>query len=1465
MAQSLGVSKWEKIALALHSGALDDCNTFHSTQDIINHLHSYQQPQGDLASVARGHHDFYYHPEKIKGPIGLSELFAHRVSDRCLLCANVSMTLVKGGKFMYNCNNDLRVGCSDGYKQLDLQRLEHVAVLHTPYFLMLFLELVKNKRYVLHTNPEHRHAIALRIYDEFKEDPNGCFAQDLDVTFLKVWWRYQDRVGSRLLGISIPCYLEMHSGIGTWTVKIDSFANRKPNPLYTFLSNKCLCHDIWPSGAAEYAEYTDLSPRVKTVTRDRVSTFSMGILVPKLHSEAHLDSLVRMCETRESRMSHGERFERSDSLGPRLDALVLEDVGHTKAVMMHLVVTLNSHWQTLSSWIAGAKNGQVLDRGDVVTAAKKVSVGVLGSLRDMCLENKRPPRQLYDGPDKLANVFFVHCETQEVLSLLPYVSVNRLFRSSNCPKDEDSFRVACANLTLSVLCAHGGDERATFLGNTTLREWWQLCESALPHASDIELIYEGVVENTCHWQETASLIWNSLRFCKSGLIDPAKWSKVNSEEYGPRDTSAIDIADVWLGENCRGLSALKSKLFAMDFKGPLRVSVIELLDGVETRAQHTVKTTLVPEIHKGLVNAVTIPKSKPNCTNVPLTGDIFSRVCGFGESARCGANKRVHESSCLPEVSTKKSYEVVTDTADTHTLEPSKLSQHELIEPSALSTESTSEIYTDEQKDQLPTSAQRLISESYTNPNFATGNEMDILTELNLTTDSACDLFAQLESTPLPCDDFGVFFVQNEDACNSGSLDGLGTSAHANVYIDYEQVQEGHGSNTFNLMKYFRETFPNTYGCDTDAFNETVYENTDAYGEGNSVIQNYNSENNKVCQYHDQAQAGVIPDAHRHLQINHQRVNLDVHTNQRDCEYSLQLNHEDVYHGTEYQQPVAYNEVWRQSEHYGGVELATHKPPQYTPVVDKPHQAQRAESDDEREASPEEIAFLERYPRWRSNGFLLRILSEIQWTKYKTMTFESAANNMKWSITILQQTGVTCEPVVAPCQGLEVPKCTQRERDTRVPATVVRREYDCMEKGNHSLGVESCTTHGFSVLECPVKLKGYTNLIARQTLSCRKQPQRYLCVDLSKKPDLGFRHVVLSVNEFPIGEDEKNLLKIHSTQAFYLGPVCIIQDVQGLLVHKIFASTTKVLEAILDMHTCVQIHSFVPRTFALQLMKVPFFNKSANGVFIGESPGEWNLGSPGGIATVSEKDRFVLAYNVLKCLLRAQILALKALGFTLGCIQPARIWKHNNGFRLDFLSCLIDTVQKWRNGRYDTSDINNEITLGMAALKTTLGQLARLHNLPSLLTEFFDGTCNAWGPDVFYDMYTKLTQEPVSLHSDLDVILGSDCEYKGVTLKTQGAVAQPYGPFRVQLHNQYFKWNKAIIVEPVTLSEPRLARVDVSYPNPNKPRKKSHKASLSANRHGRDTNSVHKPAGETDYADHCSSPAMSVHSVFFEI
>lgn len=83
MERPRSVVKWERVASALYSGALDNYDgTFPDTQAAIDYLYTYQVNTSDAHDPS----DFYYHPENLEGPVGLSKLFLEGICDRCKLC-----------------------------------------------------------------------------------------------------------------------------------------------------------------------------------------------------------------------------------------------------------------------------------------------------------------------------------------------------------------------------------------------------------------------------------------------------------------------------------------------------------------------------------------------------------------------------------------------------------------------------------------------------------------------------------------------------------------------------------------------------------------------------------------------------------------------------------------------------------------------------------------------------------------------------------------------------------------------------------------------------------------------------------------------------------------------------------------------------------------------------------------------------------------------------------------------------------------------------------------------------------------------------------------------------------------------------------------------------------------------------------------------------------------------------------
>ncbi|TKS75711.1 hypothetical protein D9C73_010128 [Collichthys lucidus] len=352
------VVKWKAVAAAFHGGALVHCETFTSTEDAVRYLHSYQghlRDEAATATVSRKHHDFYYHPDNLPGPVGLSVFFSHGVAYPCSLCKHASVTL-NAGRFKYKCKAPVNVlnplvhaspperSSSD---DLNLRRLEHLAVMHTPYFVMLFLELVKQKHYSFHTGHNAKCSIA-----------------------------------------------------------------------------SCLCHELCLSGrkVPAYPDGVSLSPTLRTLARGEVSTYCLSVLVPRVHLEDILHSLASVCVARQTgeRGLVGQVGCRSPPLlplTPKLDCLVLEDVAHDRAVMMHTITTLDSRWQPLSSWMTNMHGKRLQE--PLVSTRNNVFLRVLGSLRDMCLQDKRPSRHLYSvgktpQESRLAKAFFVHSPPTEL-------------------------------------------------------------------------------------------------------------------------------------------------------------------------------------------------------------------------------------------------------------------------------------------------------------------------------------------------------------------------------------------------------------------------------------------------------------------------------------------------------------------------------------------------------------------------------------------------------------------------------------------------------------------------------------------------------------------------------------------------------------------------------------------------------------------------------------------------------------------------------------------------------------------------------------------------------------------------------------------------------------------------------------------------------------------------------------------
>lgn len=113
----------------------------------------------------------------------------------------------------------------------------------------------------------------------------------------------------------------------------------------------------------------------------------------------------------------------------------------------------------------------------------------------------------------------------------------------------------------------------------------------------------------------------------------------------------------------------------------------------------------------------------------------------------------------------------------------------------------------------------------------------------------------------------------------------------------------------------------------------------------------------------------------------------------------------------------------------------------------------------------------------------------------------------------------------------------------------------------------------------------------------------------------------LILSDFPTlarADLRKTQLVINSNRTLYLGTVSTIQHMKGLLLHKLFTNNAQLLQYILAWHTALQVHPFVTRMFALQLMRTPFPHKSVVGIFVGQAAGNWNLGCVCGMFALTE-------------------------------------------------------------------------------------------------------------------------------------------------------------------------------------------------------------------------------------------------------
>ncbi|KAK2813583.1 hypothetical protein Q5P01_000740 [Channa striata] len=442
--------------------------------------------------------------------------------------------------------------------------------------------------------------------------------------------------------------------------------------------------------------------------------------------------------------------------------------------------------------------------------------------------------------------------------------------------------------------------------------------------------------------------------------------------------------------------------------------------------------------------------------------------------------------------------------------------------------------------------------------------------------------------------------------------------------------------------------------------------------------------------------------------------------------------------------------------------------------------------------------------RWKSRGLTTEereASNRARFHKMKYLVSEDIRTLRK--PPLVRRVHASRDYVSHPSQGLPKPRRAGiwDEQDTRGPGDVVILDLVSSENvptaSQWARGAENSSGRGGSRrnLTWPAGL-AYDAAVNCKTLSCWTAEQAYHTLNLSAPPHGGFSHTEIVIDSLPslCRDDAPHLIALHAKQTNYLGAVCTAQNVSGLILHRIHADH-RTLVNVLDMHTCLQVHSFVPRTFALHCV-MDEEASDAVGVFVGESPGSLNLGQSSYVVSTSYDDTITLAFHVLRCLLRVQILSTKVLGFAMRCVQPARIWRTDDGFRVDMLGCLTDTLYAWDKHRLASRN-------PLVTIWETLTQL-RVHKyVPRVIADELQSDRAAQSlaesEELLLRVY-RLCDFPDSSASNWDAwdVLGTNGAYSDFSLPIQDHRVHPYGPFFVKIQNQIIKWNRAIVVEPLS-------------------------------------------------------------------
>lgn len=1312
------VAEWKQLASALHYGALSMNIPFETTQSALEHL--YQNPATSSSRSGELDHGRYrdYCYTHRNGPcpptsecrLRLSTFFGVETNNRCVLCSG--LTIQQTAK-------DFTYGVSTGQvfleepsegESLSLAHMTHLAVYHTPFFVMLILGSVANKRYKFHTNATCRQELAATVFNNYKVNQESFHTgAEHDIAFLKMWWRYMNRHSSRTINVKIPYYLELPnntvSQYNAWNPAYDRFADRRPEPIYTFIAKHCTCRDVWDESTTYNPRACE--PTMRSECRDEGFTVhSLQTHVSKLHIEPILDSIAT---------AHGPG---GAAWAPhlrnlRVDTVIVEESGDPTLAVLHLVISLQSTWIPLETWLLSTGSATAEDRS-------KVALGILGHLTQMFEKNEIPPRSIYKTHSDLIKTFLVNAETRDVISLLPYLCMRKMYRAVNRATDEIELKKACCGIVAEALSSPGDSRTARELVDA----WWS----------------DG------HSQSVPSPLDRYLVLCKQGL--PSN-SPIWTEQDCQTCSCAVRYGPAWSCEELEN-SEVKQKLVELGFVAPVRITIIELprTEPLQHPEQTSDRTTKVPECFKGLAIALTVN------TMVVIDDVSYQQQATYHPAA---SGKRLMTID----------YENNQWQHDVGPVQP-KISH---VEPDPLPDSAADFRFGDTETD-LTFFTHAIFGDDGTAWQ-SVQNSANMTYDSNLFNTDMLETMSSLDEDPA--------------AASPGAIEALPDFNEAPLLIVPDAILR-HIDYAVVDLEAWRVPWMESSSVspsDQDATADVVeicdanrpYE-TDTRRNTIAIMNDRLHENNAEAEGHELDQGLAERDSTEHDAIagspSHDAGGPDnraINRRPRQRGRSNRQQNGDIAH------------VQSHTSEY---------------TSDQP-QGRRV-------PTPTDYNLMTQYPKWRSNGVQYNALHDVygeQYNPYHTLSFNTPLLWKTYDPTVALKP-ISNAPQINPSADLE-PRCIHANRHSTDVVEGVCRTATNVSETNYKMGVEGSVKFGRS-FSLPSNFTYNTLSVPSVTLDAKIGERTYYAVDLSKPPQRGFRHVHLIVNEFPLPNRPPGILEIVTSQALYLGHVLTVSNVEGLLLHRVFTEDLDVLDVVLDMHTSLQIHPFVPRTFAMELMMLPFTDTGITANFIGEHAGDWNLGSPDGLANMNDEQKCKLAYHVTLCLVKAQILTMTILGFPLLRLHPARIWRHGTGFRLDFLACLLDHITARLNSipaaLTTTRSINRErldsdispVAGGVRAITTAL----RLLGLDEVAHVTLDADCQET-IDVFYNMYQELTGQDCSVlphDSVLLTILGEN-SYEAFTVPTSDCRAEPFAPFYIQIHNQYVKWNKVVIVEPL--------------------------------------------------------------------